>query len=85
MIDPHAYNTTVRRGEFEGEQCFEARVEELSDLVEYGDTFKEAYALAIDAIETTAEVIAEKGKPMPVPHEPSQGCMACNTICPEQA
>ncbi len=69
MIDPHAYNITVRRSEFEGEVCFEARVKELPDLAEYGDTFEEAYALAIDAIETTAEVFAEKGKPMPVPQE----------------
>lgn len=69
MIDPHAYNITVRRSEFEGDVCFEARVKELPDLAEYGDTFEEAYALATDAIETTAEVFAEKGKPMPVPQE----------------
>ncbi|GBE49102.1 hicB family protein [bacterium BMS3Bbin13] len=69
MIDPHAYNITLRRNEFEGEACFEARVKELPDLAEYGDTFEKAYALAIDAIETTAEVLAEKGKPMPVPQE----------------
>ena len=69
MIDPHTYNITVRRSEFEGEMCFEARVKELPDLAEYGDTFEEAYALAIDAIETTAEVYAEKEKPMPVPQE----------------
>lgn len=69
MMDPHAYHITVRRSEFEGEVCFEARVKELPDLAEYGDTFKEAYALAIDTIETTAEVFAEKGKLMPVPQE----------------
>ena len=68
-MDPHAYNITVRRREFEGELYFEARVKELPDLAEYGDTFEEAYALAIDAIETTAKVFAEKGKPMPVPRE----------------
>lgn len=69
MIEPNAYNITVRRSEFEGEVCFEARVKELPDLTEYGDTFEETYALAIDAIKTTAEVFAEKGKPMPVPQE----------------
>ena len=69
MIDPHAYNITVRRSEFEGEVCFEARVKELPDLAEYGDTFEEVYALAIDAIETMADVFAEKGRPMPVPQE----------------
>ncbi|WP_294030805.1 type II toxin-antitoxin system HicB family antitoxin [Thiolapillus sp.] len=69
MIDPHAYNITVRRGDFEGELCFEARVKELPDLAEYGDTFEEAYQLAIDAIETTAEIFAEKGKAMPMPKD----------------
>ncbi|MFA5633320.1 MAG: hypothetical protein WC997_17605 [Porticoccaceae bacterium] len=37
----------------------------MPDLAEYGDTAEEAYALAIDAIETTAAALAEKGKPMP--------------------
>lgn len=69
MIDPHAYNITVRKGEFEGERCFEARVKELPDLAEYGDTFEEAYALAVDAIEITAKFFAEKGKSIPVPQE----------------
>ena len=61
MIDPHNYNISVRRGEFEGEFCFEARVKELPDIAEYADSFEEAYALAIDSIETTMEIFAEKG------------------------
>ena len=68
MIDPHAYNITIRRGIFEGEECFEARVKELPDLMEYADSYEEAYQLAIDAIETTAEVFAGKGRAMPQPH-----------------
>jgi predicted HicB family RNase H-like nuclease len=67
MADPRAYTILVRRGEFEGEVCFEARVKELPDLAEYGDTLEEAYELAIDAIEMTAKVVAEKGKPIPEP------------------
>ncbi|MGF1643242.1 MAG: toxin-antitoxin system HicB family antitoxin [Thiotrichales bacterium] len=66
-MNPHDYSITIRHGVFEGEVCFEARVRELPDLAEYADTFEEAYALAIDAIETTAAVLAEKGKPMPLP------------------
>ena len=61
-IDAHTYNISVRRGEFEGETLFEARVRELPDLVEYGETYAEAYDLAIDAIETTAEMFAELGR-----------------------
>ena len=59
-IDPYAYNITVRRAEVEGEVCFEARVKELPDLIEYADTAEEAYALAVDGIETTAEIMASK-------------------------
>lgn len=61
MIDPHAYTITVRRGVFAGETCFEARVREFPDLAEYADSYAEAYDLIIDAIETTAEIFAERG------------------------
>lgn len=67
MIDPHAYNITIRRGNFEDEECFEARVKELPDLSEYADSYEDAYQLAIDAIRTTAEVLAEKGRGLPQP------------------
>ncbi len=49
MIDATNYTITVRKGEFDGEQCFEARVVELPDLTEYADSFEETYALAIDS------------------------------------
>ncbi|WP_089725413.1 toxin-antitoxin system HicB family antitoxin [Candidatus Thiosymbion oneisti] len=71
-IDAHAYNITVRCGEFEGEILYEARVKELPDLVEYGETFEEAYRLALDAIETTAGVCAEKGLAMPAAMVPAE-------------
>lgn len=70
-IDAHAYNITVRRGEFEGEILFEARVKELPDLIEYGETYEEAHDLAVDAIETTSEVLAAKGRAMPAPLVPA--------------
>lgn len=70
MIDPHAYGIEVRRRVIDGEAKFEARVRELPDLAEYADTFDEAYALAVDAIETTAKVFAERGRAMPAPVEP---------------
>jgi len=65
-INPHAYNITIRQGCFEGEALFEARVKELPDLKEYGESYEEAYSLAIDAIETSAEAFAEKGREFPV-------------------
>lgn len=70
-MNPHSYNITVRRANFDGEVFFEARVKELPDVAEYADTADEAYALAIDTIEATAEIFAEKGKAMPAPYEPA--------------
>lgn len=70
-IDAYAYNITVRRATFEGEVCFEARVKELPDLIEYGDTAEEAYALAVDGIGTTAEIMNEKGRAMPTAMTPA--------------
>ncbi len=64
-IDPHAYNITIRRAAFDGEALFEARVKELPDLVEYGESFDEAYDLAVDAIDTAAAAFAEKGRMFP--------------------
>lgn len=71
MIDAAAYNIVVRKGDFEGEVCFEARVAELPDIAEYADTHAEAYALAIDTIEVTAEVLGQQGKAMPSPYVPA--------------
>lgn len=71
MIDPHAYGIEVRRRSIDGEVVFEARVRELPDLAEYADTADEAYALAADAVATTAKVFAERGKAMPAPLQPA--------------
>ena len=62
---------TVRKGEFDGETCFEASVRELPDVAEYADTADEAYALAVDTIETTQAALAEQGRSMPAPYIPA--------------
>jgi len=77
MIDSRNYNISIRRGEFEGEVCSEARVRELPDIIEYADSFEEAYALAIDSIETTMEVFAEKGRTFPEPIIPTDDPYLC--------
>lgn len=71
MIDASKYTITVRKGYFDGEECFEARVAELADVVKYADSFDEAYALVIDTIQTTAFLFAELGKSMPAPMIPA--------------
>jgi len=70
-IDPHAYNISIRRGNFEGEVLFEARVKELPDLAEYAETYEEAYDLAVDAIETAAAAYTEQGRPFPEAQVPA--------------
>ncbi len=67
-IDAHAYGVTIRRDTFEGETLYEARVREFPDLVTYGDSHEEAYALMLDAIETTAKAFAEMGRLVPPVH-----------------
>ena len=68
--NPYAYNITVRECEFEGEPLFEARVKELPDVREYAESAQEAYALAIDTIETAAAMFAETGRSFPLPARP---------------
>jgi len=72
MIDPRAYNITIRHGEFEGEMLYEARVKELPDLAEYGETADEAYALVVDAIETAMAAYADRGRAFPPPLQPTE-------------
>ncbi|MFT7371839.1 MAG: putative HicB family RNase H-like nuclease [Oleiphilaceae bacterium] len=67
MVDASLYNITVRKGDFDGETFFEAKIRELPDVAEYAETFEEAYQLALDSIETTAELMQEQGKVMPSP------------------
>lgn len=66
-MNPQDYGITIRRIIDNNGACFEARIRELPDVAEYADSYEEAYALAIDAIETTAQVLAEQGRSMPVP------------------
>ncbi|WP_150688089.1 toxin-antitoxin system HicB family antitoxin [Pseudomonas fluorescens] len=67
MIDASRYSIEIRRGNFEGEDCFQARVKEIPYLEEYADSYEEAYGLVIDSIEQTAIEMEASGKVMPPP------------------
>ena len=71
-IDPREYNVTVRKIVHDGEILFEARVKELADVCEYSENMAEAYDLAIDTIETAAEMYAEAGRDFPPPTVPQE-------------
>lgn len=60
-----SYSIVVRY--MDEENGYEAKVLELPDVAEYGDTYSEAYDLALDTISTTSEIMAEKGRNMPAP------------------
>lgn len=64
-MNAHSHNITIRQIQVDGATLFEARICELRDALDYGDTREEAYGLAVDTIETTAQAFAEQGRQMP--------------------
>ena len=72
-FDASVFGIRLRRGDFEGEQLFEASVQEFPDLYAYSKSWEGAYELIVDAIETAAQALAEKGRrerdpaPQPTP------------------
>lgn len=70
-FDPHCYTITIKLVTLEEGEHFEAVVAELPDLVEYGETYDQAYSLAIDSISTLREAALEQGRAFPEPM-PSQ-------------
>ena len=64
-MNANSYNVIIRF--CNDNACFEAKVKELPDVAEYADSYEEAYNLAIDTIETTAQVMKGKGRKMPDP------------------
>lgn len=74
--DPHAYTITIQKVRIDGDDYFESTIKELPDAAMYGETYQEAYELAIDTIETTAVMLEEAGREMPNPmfkHEDFSG------------
>jgi predicted HicB family RNase H-like nuclease len=69
MIDAKKYTISVQFGNFDGNECFEARVREFPEIREYADTFDEAYNLAVDSVEIICQHNFEKGIACPAPFE----------------
>lgn len=67
IFDAERYTISVRKEIVEGDELYVARVAELQDVEEYADSHAEAYALAIDTIETAHELCTEKGIAFPEP------------------
>lgn len=72
IFDAERYTISVRKEIVEGDELYVARVAELQDVEEYADSHTEAYALAIDTIETAYELCLEKGIAFPEPEKSSE-------------
>ena len=67
MIDSSKYRISVQRRDTEDGLLFEGTVHELPDVETYGDTFGEAYELAIDAIEGLYRLATKQDRSFPKP------------------
>lgn len=67
VTDTLGYTITLRNIVSDGQPLTEARVLELPDAAEYADNPQDAYLLACDLIEMTAEAFAGYGRAMPTP------------------
>ena len=66
-FDPHRYTITIKLVSLDEGEHFEAIVAELPDLVEYGETYDQAYSLAVESIQALREAASEQGREFPVP------------------
>jgi predicted HicB family RNase H-like nuclease len=64
---PSEYGISVRLVRADGEETYEARVAELPDVVAFGDTYGEAYEMALESVEGLQAQFAEMGRGFPAP------------------
>lgn len=67
MYNAEEYTISVRKERMDEEIYWVARVEELPDIMEFGETRDEAYDLAIDTINTGQEMCLSEGIHFPAP------------------
>jgi predicted RNase H-like HicB family nuclease len=66
-FDPHRYTITIKLVTLEEGDYFQAVVAELPDLVEYGESYEQAYSLAVESIADLNAAATEQGRPFPSP------------------
>ncbi|MBJ8796740.1 type II toxin-antitoxin system HicB family antitoxin [Citrobacter freundii] len=67
MYNAEEYTISVRKERMDEDVYWVARVEELPDILEFGETRDEAYELAIDTINTGQEMCFAEGTHFPSP------------------
>ncbi len=65
--DPENYSITIKKENIEGENYFVARIAEIPNVEDYGESYSEAYELILDTIRTSMHAYAEKGMAFPRP------------------
>lgn len=70
-FDPELYTIQIKKSQIDGEYFYVAKVLELPDVTEYGDSYEEAYTLAIDTIETSYQMFQEQDMEFPEPLIPA--------------
>lgn len=69
-IDPEMYRVEIAKITAEdGSTLFHAKVKEFPHVETFGDSFDEAYRLALDSISSLIELANEMGKEFPLPQE----------------
>lgn len=66
-FNPKLYGISVSQEHIEGNLYYVARVEELPDVTEFGDTHEEAYELVLDTLKTAYEMFGEQEIAFPEP------------------
>lgn len=65
--DPEEYTISVRKEVMDGMSLWVARVAELPDILEFGETRDDAYSNSVYTIKVGQEMCAEVGTPFPPP------------------
>ena len=69
MIDAELYTISVRKESLEDETYYVARIAELPDVEDFGDSFEEARSLAIETIVSAHALCEKEGVSFPQPLE----------------
>lgn len=71
-FDPEFYSISIRKELYEGELFYIARIQELPDVLEFGNSYEEARELALDTLVTSRELFLEQGIKFPEPIQPPE-------------
>jgi predicted HicB family RNase H-like nuclease len=67
MFSPDKFTISIRLENIEGENFYVARVKELPDVEDYGESYEEAHSLVVDTIVTAHAACEEQGISFPTP------------------